>query len=377
MKQTIKSLLCTLFAIFSFFTYGVELSVTKENNLKITASTCDEVLFQREAICQWKKNLDPSFEIPKVSKNACVKNKNKTSIVVSKCIPDLVKEIHHKKLNKSGANCWGTALGLRGLSQTPRFVWSNELQYWQSSPLCRKLSVGESLRPGDIINTYGPEYIFREEGNDKGTHFWNALYPNRYTVSPVDNGYSGYHNLLHSETFISYEMTFGKDSPNFDDRFDFHQMIEVYGRTRDKDCQENQSLTPHMRENQNEAKRIKGTKCDYMSLAYRCQRFDSYFNSIELSDIEKGLWSEIQDLFKKQNTLFKLLTIKNFKLSNFEVIKLITLSDEVARLSLNELSKGLHLSKNEEMLLTLRYFTASAIRKSLELADEVEPTEPL
>src|SRR5690606_12786584 len=125
------------------------------------------------------------------------------------------------------------------------FIWSQEMTYWMNSPLCRKLDVGEEKRPGDLIGMYGPEYTFkRDELAEKGIHFWKALYPNRVNPSPVSEGYSGYHHFLHTETYLTQDLSFGKDSPNKDDRFEFHRLNEVYGRPRTSECQEVQQMDP-------------------------------------------------------------------------------------------------------------------------------------
>lgn len=360
------------------FSYDFDISATGDNSLRLTGSDCKELTQQHKAICAWKKTIEPEFVIPNLTEKSCLRiSRSKVSVSVSNCLPKFVKENHHKKVYRSGANCWGTAMNFKGISNTPRFVWGNEMRYWQqSSGLCRKLEAREALMPGDIINTYGPEYIFSSDHNDKGTLFWEALYPNRYTPQNVDQGYSGYHNFLHSETYISDKLTFGKDSPSKDDRFEFHHMIEVYGRSRDKDCQENQSLVAHEREFQKLPRKIKGTKCDYFSVTYRCENVKSYLEKQNLNPIEEDILEEVRILKGIQDDLFKLQVSSSNTLSKEDINSILASSDHMAQMALLDLSRG-ELSKNEEFLLTLKFFTAQGIRKSLELANLTLATEPL
>jgi hypothetical protein len=278
-----------------------------------------------------------------------------------------VKQVQNKKLYRSGANCWGTAMSFKNHSIKPRFVWTEEMNYWLNSPLCRKLNPGEKKEPGDIINIYGPEYIYaKEEPGSMGGKFQEALYPGRYQEPKVERGYSGFHRFLHSETLVADDLTFGKDSPSLMDKFQFRALREAYGRPRDPDCQENQNLSPHMREYQNASRSIKGSKCDYFSVAYRCEDFS------EIYEAE----NDIQKLMSMQETLFSLLTGRNLLISKLEREKILNEADHMAASALVELSRSSH-PKNYEMMLTLKYFSASGIRKSLELADLIPPTEPL
>lgn len=356
----------------------ISIRYSSSNNLILSAGSCDELITQHKAICDWKKTLDPSFSVPHTELATCNKISTKqSSITVSGCLPDFVKAHQGKKLFKSGANCWGTALNFKKISERPRFIWSEEIRYWQDSPICRKLNPGEQKKPGDIINTYGPEYVFSNDfSKSKGELFWDALYPGRVTAPSVPSGYSGFHNFLHSETFVSDRITFGKDSPNHLDKFEFHHMNEVYGRSREVDCQENQSMSPHHREYQNKPKQIKGSKCDYFSLAYRCENFVDYFAKQLLTSSDEEILESIKMLQAMQTRLFPLITVANKTIPKSEIDHMLKTADLEAKETLDELSRS-SSDKNHEMLLTLKYFTASGIRKSLELAGLTPPTEAL
>lgn len=374
-----KGIIVILGFVLSISVYADDLKIgfTQSNSLILRSKSCDNLVKQYNNICAWKKSNDISFEIPSINNSQCIKETNGNyKVIISSCLPKLAKDHHHKKLYKSGANCWGTAMSFKDISIRPRFLWGEEMQYWQNSPVCRKLDVGEKKRAGDILNIYGPEYIFQDDDYSKGSSYWEALFPNRLTVAPVKSGYSGYHNFLHSETFITDELTFGKDSPNYDDRFGFHNMREVYGRSRDKDCQENQSLSTYNREYQNPPKSIKGSKCDYLSLAYRCESIKEYFLKQELSIQEQEIFEEVLDLLKLQDQLFPLISTYGTKYSQNEILNFLKIADSVSDQTILEL-KGFTGSKTEEMLLTWKYFTAEGIRKSLELAELTKPTERL
>ena len=361
MKLTILALLC-------FYQ-------TKANNLIIKSNDCSLLLKQREAICSWKKSIDKDFNWTPI--RSCHRSTSGGHYLnVSTCLPKFVKKNQNKRLLNTGANCWGTALSFKGISKRPRFVWTEEIMYWQDSPLCKKIATKDELKPGDIINVYGPEYVFARDEISKGTKFWNALYPNRYTTSPVQSGYSGYHNFLHSETYISSELTFGKESPNKLDRFTFRKMTEVYGRSRDEYCQENQSLTPHIREYQKEPKSIKGSKCDYFSIAYRCQNLDEYLREQNLTLFDQENLVVIKDLSDIQDRLFELQKTSDKFITGHEIKRIVSLADKISAKSLSELSNTV-LSKTSEMILTQKYFTAQGVRKALEQALLIPNTEVL
>lgn len=375
MKKFIFLFICTLSYAHA---QQVTFSRTNSNNLILRANNCDALQQQRAAICEWRKKLEPNFK-PASSQKSCIKEgAQKYRLTVSECLPPFVKSMQSKKLYKSGANCWGTALSFKKISNTPRFIWQNEMIYWQNSPICRKLNPNEKLQAGDIINTYGPEYVFQDDQETKGSLFWKALFPNRYTQAPITSGYSGYHNFLHSETYLTSEISFGKNSPNHEDLFEFHQTNEIYGRPREhsKDCQENANLSPWLREYQNPPKQIKGSKCDYFSLAYRCQSFNEYFKQQSLTTEEKQLLDDIESLQKIQDHVFSYIKQYKFSLDANTIEEYVGLADTEADIALDQL-KDAPSSKNKEMLLTWKFFTAQGIRKSLELADVIEPTERL
>jgi hypothetical protein len=337
---------------------SVTISYTAANDLVLSSISCDELIKQHEAICSWNKTPLPS--------KLCRKTQSGFAVTVSSCLPTFVKANQHKKNYKSGANCWGTAMSFKKHALKPRFIWSHEMQYWLDTPLCRKLSVGEKKLPGDFLNIFGPEHVFaKDEPSNKGEKFWEALYPGRVTASPVDYGYSGYHHFLHTETFITDLITFGKDSPSKDDKFEFHNMNEVYGRSGDSECQENQAMEPYYREYQKPPREIRDSKCAYFSLAYRCENFQEYFKT-----------QELDELLITQEKLFPLLTVLGTKFSQTQIDSMVKMADEKAEEALNELSRS-SLEKKEEMLIVWKYFSAAGIRKSLELADLIPPTEEL
>ena len=360
--------------MLSMLAFGqeVEISYGKNNELILTSSSCDHLVSNAQSLCQWKKQLEPDFSLPTISQAQCRKLSNgKFSLTNNSCLPQFAKNYHHKKLVNSGANCWGTAMSFKNISTKPRYIWPEEMEYWMNSPVCRKLDVGESLKEGDIINVYGPEYIFEEASlNDKGLKFWNALFPNRYSPTQAgQTGYSGFHNFLHSETYIGKDLTFGKDSPSHEDRFDFHHLAEVYGRSRESECQENQALDPYRREYQNPPRPIKGSPCDYFTIAYRCGNIDEH-----LKDGNSGLLDEIKELRKYQERLFPLM-LTNKGLTKTEVNAILQIADSQSKNALEELKTP--TDKTTEMLLTLKYFSAQSLRKSLEQARLTPATEPL
>lgn len=367
MKYTYFFLLCS-----SLLANDLSFYQTKSNNLIIKSKSCELLQKQREAICEWKKTINSEFSYKK--QLSCHKSKyGGYYLNVSSCLPKFVKENQNKKLYRDGANCWGTAMSFKSISDKPRFVWTEEIMYWQESPLCEVVKDKKDLRAGDIINTYGPEYIFEREEYSKGTMFWNALYPGRFTESPVKSGYSGFHNFLHSETYVSDELSFGKDSPNKLDRFNFHHMREVYGRPRDVGCQENQSMSPHIRQFQKEPKNIKGSRCGYFSLAYRCKNLKQYLENQKLSYDDQMNLKVIEDLKNIQNELFNLQRNPS---KNIDIKRIVELADKVSEESLKEL-KSNSVDKTSEMILVQKYFSAQGLRKTLEQALLIPATELL
>lgn len=257
-------------------------------------------------------------------------------------------------------------MSFKKLSLKPRFMWPEEIEYWMDSPVCRKLDVGEAREPGDVVNVYGPEYLMKEELNevDAGTIFRDALFPGRFKAAKGE-GYTGYHRLLHSITFITDDLAFGKDSPSKDDMFYFHPMMEVYGRPRtETECQENQSLEPHRREYDKQPKEIRDSKCGYFSTAHRCASFPQYFTDQNLNAEDQAIVSRILPLQEKQEKLFPLILNLSTVVAKAEVNAIVKMANAAIERSQIELKKP-NLDKNREMLLTLEYFTAAGLKYSL------------
>lgn len=338
----------------------------------MTGSSCEELLNQQAAICEWKRNLNEKSG----AVNKCQKLGNKFQLKVSGCLPEFVKTYQNKKQVYAGANCWGTALSFKKHSLLPRFVWSEEMSYWLDSPICRVLDVGEKKQAGDIITIFSPEYLFSSQdwSQGRGRTFWDKLYPGRYQLPLRNDGYSGFHTILHSETYISDKLSFGKDSPFSGDRYKFQKLIDVYGRSRDERCQEAQKLRPHLREYANEPKSIARSLCDYFSLAYRCQNFDEYFQEQVLTESEKAIWDEVNYLNSLQKTLFK-LSFAGTLISDPEKEQMLKLSATYSKEALQQMT--MNLGKNYEMLAVLKYFSAEAVVKAFEQAELIEAIEPL
>ncbi|MBA2403795.1 MAG: hypothetical protein H0V66_03410, partial [Bdellovibrionales bacterium] len=362
----------------SVYASEVRISYNPSNNLILSGKTCSSLITQHQAICNWQKLIDPSFVIPPIPETLCRRiSDSNYSMTITSCLPSFVKANQHKKLYRSGANCWGTAMSFKKISTRPRFMWSNEISYWLNSPVCRKLNPGEEKKTGDLLNMYGPEYVFnKDEPNNKSNRFWEARFPGRFTPAAVEEGYTGYHHFLHTETFVTSDLTFGKDSPSKDDKFEFHEMGEVYGRPDAVECQENQSMTPYLRENQNPPRDIRNSKCSYFSLAYRCEAFPDYFARQTLSSSDQAILATVKSLQATQDKLFQLMTVLKHTLPRVEINVMLKQADHIAEKALEELSQQ-SMDQNHEMLLTLKYFTATGIRKSLELAALILPTEDL
>lgn len=368
-----KSILI-FFISFPVWASNISISYTANNSLVLTSEKCDTLLNEYQKVCEFRKSIEPSFVIPQIEENECKRNKNGTTrVIISNCLTPFMKENQNKRLTADGANCWGTAMSLKKLSPKPRFVWSKEMIYWQESPICRKLEVGEQKQAGDVLNIYGPEYIFARDEYSKGDAFFEVLYPNRKLASPVQRGYSGYHNFLHSETYVSDNLSFGKESPNKLDRFKFSPLNEVYGRSRDSECQENQSLSPNTRENNNQPQNLRSSKCGYFSIAYRCENFNVFFTKNITNSYQEKIYNEVKRLEAIQLELFKLMRGK--KINKLRVEEIISIADKASAEALNELSNN--PGKIEEMVLSLKYFTAQSLRKSLEQALLVKATELL
>lgn len=344
--------------------------VSKSNNLIIKSGSCESLLKERANICALNKTSEP------IEKN-CQKSKSGGFYIsISSCLPKYINENKSKYLYKDGANCWGTAMYTSGLISAPRFAWQKEIEYIQASPLCEKVSHKDDLRPGDIINVYGPEYIFDRNDESLGSKFDETLYPNKFLAPTIKQGYSGYHNFLHSEVYVSKTISFGKESPNKLDKFQFKKLSEVYGRAKDINCQENQSLAPHRREYNNGPKDISGSKCSYFTNAYRCKSLDQYLAQYTLDQEDEEDLKIIKDLESIQAKLFKLQTVKNFYIGQTEIDRLVALSDKIRVDSLKRLN-GLKFGKVAELIVSKKYFSAAGIRKTLEQAYLIPATELL
>ncbi len=374
-------------SLVSSFASAEELGITvgPKNELIISASNCELLLKQETALCEWKKYTDPDFVIPNTLSKSCLPvSKGKVKLVISTCLPQFTKNYHAKRLINEGPNCWGTAMSFHKLSPTPRFMWPEEITYWMdSSPLCRKLSPGEKMLPGDVINVYAPEKMTpkEREERDAGSKFWESLYPNRFTPAIGDvggNDYTGFHRLLHSVTYVSDKLAFGKDSPARDDRFYFHPLEEVYGRpsgASEVDCKENQTLNPYIREYQKVPKKIKGTKCSYFSQAYRCENFAHYFKSASLSLENTEILKRVQTLQDLQQKLLPMLTSTNKVFKESEVTQAIALVNITMLKAAEELKRPAS-DKEREMLLTQEYFAAAGLKQTLEQTGLFKPILP-
>ena len=356
----------------------VTVAVSAKNELILRANSCAILIKQKEALCKWKESIDPGFKSQITATSKCEsEGKNKFKLTVLECLPDFAKNFQNKKLSHDGPNCWGTAMSFKKLSLTPRFMWPEEMLYWMNSPLCRKLSATEAKMPGDIINVYAPEKLDESDINSKdaGIIFWETLYPERY-VKPEEAGYSGFHRLLHSVTYVSNELAFGKDSPAFDDKFYFHPMEEVYGRPRsdEPECLENQSRAPHMREYQNLPQNIRGSKCSYFSLAYRCEDFTAFFEKDATTPEALEILKRVKTLQETQKKLSPQLISAKKLFSQKEVDEMAAVADLSVKRSMNELGQK-NLDKVRERLLVMEYFSASGIRQTLEQSNLIRPSK--
>lgn len=358
------------FLLAAFFTLNAhatdfKISTNSSGEIFLKGPQCNELLKQKEELARWNTSSPPLV-------SGCQNTSESFSVSLNQVLPSFVSNLHQKKLYAAGPNCWGTALYFKAMSPVPRFVYPQEMLFWLQSPLCQKLDQGEALQTGDIINVFAPEYLVTDEEyveNDAGTDFWKALFFNRFTQARRNsNGshYTGYHTLFHSVTVASSALVFGKDSQLAEDRFYLHLLSEMYGRPRDEEfCKENQSIEPHLREYQKDPLNIKAEKCPYFTNAYRCQNFNQYFKNQNLSIEQKDLLHKIESLKKKQEILFSYVTKMNFSISQSMKNLYAEEANQNSQQALRQL-KTHPLDKNLEMLLTLQYFSAEAIKTSLQ-----------
>lgn len=370
-KLLIPALLIISFNLFA----EINISYGQKGELILRDKSCNVLKAQSAAICSLKEQVD---SVRTVEANNCIsKGSGQFELKVLQCLPDFIKSTQNKVNYQSGPNCWGTALYMKGISRKPRFVWSTEMAYWLDTPVCRKLLPGERVLPGDILNIYGPEYKFNEEGEgSKDRQFWEALYPGRMSPSSIAQGYTGFHKLLHSETYVSDLISFGKDSPSKLDKFKFNPLLNVYGRPRDPECQENQNLSPHLREYANKPQNVRNSKCSYFSNAFRCGNFSAYLGNTKLDEVQTAIRNDIESLYHYQSQLFDMIMIKGRTINERDLSAMLSKADDMATESLNELRLK-PSDKKLEMLLVQKFFTAAGIRKSLELAELIPATEPL
>ena len=373
-------LLVLISQLFSSSLEAQEITIKKmKNSFVLTGATCQELIAEKNNFCRWSNN---QTELLKPN-NSCARSNKNFTLDISNCIPDFVKKYSFQKPLHHGANCWGTAMSAHQYSKLPRFMWSEEILYWMNdSGLCRKLDVGEAKMPGYIINVFAPEFLFEYEYYDEGpgTQFWNTLYPGRKQNTPIDKlrSYTGFHRILHSETYISEHFTFGKDSPSKLDEYKIRPILDVYGRPRNeyKNCQENQSLAPHLREYANKAKAIKGSTCDYFTQVYRCENYQTYLEKQNLNDYETSLVSSANKLQELQIKLHDVAFSKDLKLSKNEIDHLVVVANGHMSEAIRRL-KSKDITKNEEILLTQLYFSGASIVKGLEFMEFIPEQKPV
>ncbi|MBC7396751.1 MAG: hypothetical protein H7333_04835 [Bdellovibrionales bacterium] len=373
MKASFALLIASLFLALNSFSQSLTIATGAQQELVLNGSSCETLFKERQALCTWKQSLEPDFVAPPQNQTSCKASPDGSfSLKVLNCLPYFAQTYTKKKLVRHGPNCWGTAMSFHGLSKKPRFLWPEEMHYWMDSPVCRKLAVGEALEAGDVINVYYPEYVSEPGTSQKtaGTNFWQALYPARFTPleEPTQRGYTGYDALLHSVTYISSQLAYGKDSPNKDDRFYFHSLNQVYGRPRDKECQENPLITPYLREYQQTPKGLRNSACRYFSLAYRCGNIPSYLAKQNLSIEEQAIQKRVAVLEQAQAALFPLILNLQTKVLPGEAKSIAAMAARTIEQDLIELKKP-GVDKNLEMLLTLEYFTAAGLIKTLQQAE--------
>lgn len=105
---------------------------------------CSQIQKTVEALELWsKKDSCQDIQFEKSSEGQCIAD-------ITTCLPDDVKRLVEKSSNRSGPNCWNTALVSAKLIPTIRETSDVEFDLYLKSPLCRQLSPNEKPRTGDI-----------------------------------------------------------------------------------------------------------------------------------------------------------------------------------------------------------------------------------
>lgn len=352
----------------------------KDGALVLTSQNCETLQRQSEAIREWRSTIEPDFR-PHSARPVCAKRTGGLfELRVGECLPDLPREFHEKALYRSGPNCWGTTMSLHGLFSKPRFMWSEEMLYWLDSPICRKLNPGEEKHPGDIVNMFGPEAFFGDEPVE-GVTFREALFPGRYAGFDRHNGFTGFQSLMHSVTYITPELVFGKDSPSREDRFYFHPLELAYARPpqEHEECRENQELIPYLNEKGKPRREFYGGRgCSYFSSVYRCENIRGYLKEKSVLPEDQTVVEETLELQKLQERIFPVVTTAGALVPKNERSQIRERAELSMRRALAELRKvgavrpastsGATEYSLKEMLWAWEYFSAVGLIKSLEQA---------
>jgi hypothetical protein len=305
----------------------------------------------------------------------CEKSKKSNlHIRLDDCLPNFITEILNKRLFSENANCWGTALSLKNIIKPFESVYAEEMMYWLESPLCRRLQKAEEIKPGDLLNVWGPEKLDESErvNSHPGTEFLELKLKKEYKKPQSFIGdYTGYHRLLHSETFLFNQWLIGKDSPHKDDMIKVKRFENVYGRSVDKDCQENSQLSPYKRVSHNPPKIHPRDKCAYFTTVSRCENLDDFLLTQSLSLSEINLLAEINQIAKFTGVGFQLLIGKrDIALESALEICLdyFKIELKLTKIKLKEvLESDLDSKRIEEMLLVRKYFMLVHLTQELDL----------